>query len=175
MWASALSTGELDSPRDDCAAAPWPLPGNSAAIDIESGEQVLVEVLRVRPRNGEVVVCVMPYLAQAAWSTDLFSSCRVVSSSALSQVLAASDGPRFGLGADAVAWLGEGHARGLVVGTRQGNERLVRFVTHKAPEWLLEADLQSPSDIDGDVDPLQCAACLLWPRRGHFSDVDALW
>jgi len=178
IWASALKAGELDSPSGECAADSWPLPGDCAAISVGtdgSGEQMLVEVLRSRTAKGEAAVCVMPYLAQAAWGTDLFSSCRLVPSSALTQLSAASNASRLGLGAQAVVWLGEGHARGIVVGARQGSERLVRFVAHKAPEWLLEEDLQSPSDIDGDVDPLQCAACLLRPRQGRFSDADGFW
>jgi lipopolysaccharide biosynthesis glycosyltransferase len=54
IWGAALVAGELNSPRADFTGAPWPLPGDSAASNLNSGEQMLLEVLRQR---DQLLVC----------------------------------------------------------------------------------------------------------------------
>eukprot|EP00927_Polykrikos_kofoidii_P055510 TRINITY_DN49754_c0_g1_i1.p1 TRINITY_DN49754_c0_g1~~TRINITY_DN49754_c0_g1_i1.p1 ORF type:complete len:625 (-),score=80.82 TRINITY_DN49754_c0_g1_i1:95-1900(-) len=185
-WAVALCSGEYPSTdaHTGVRAAAGALKssrslrvGDEAIFDVGDGEMHLAQVLCVRPSLGEAVVWLTPSPAQEDICAGPFGVCRSVRMEFLREFnasLTADDVCGVGLGAKAACWLGEGHARGLVVGVRPG-ERLMRFVACRSPEWLPDDELRPATPTESEVDPFQCVACLKWRRGGSFCNSDGLW
>lgn len=103
-----------------------------------------------RPREvlKELVVWRTPSpSAEAPFCPGAFGLCITVPA-ALAQPLVdggakSADDDEFilGMGDEAVAWLGTGHARGLIIASR-GDLRLLRFEANVAPRWFREERLQ---------------------------------
>jgi len=174
----AIETGAL-------AAESAPLVGDDIVLSGEDGQRRLATVLRAGGSSGGGQGGPSRELPMVCWSTPPpsvaapfcagpFGVCaaRLAGEEVLSAEGAQSEGgadAEHDVGMQAVAWLGDGHARGLVVARRPG-WRLLRFAAVRPPTWLPAEELRAAPACgagagDGAVgaevgEPLQCASCL---------------
>jgi len=144
-WAAALHLGSRAGSGG--ASPPRPLLGEDVVFADDDGVEHLAQVVCSREGDGEAVVWQTPVPSAAQpFCPGPFGLCRSLRASEVLRLAPGADGETLGLGTEAVAWLGEGHLRGLVVASR-GNERLLRFRALHAPCWFLLEELRNPASV----------------------------
>lgn len=170
--AAAAAVANLSTP----VAWAGPLVGEDVVLSEEDGTRRLAKVVGRRcgapTTNGaadgtKLIVWHSPSPSgEAPFCAGPFGLCFAVrAEAAVASAAAVGAGAETeALGAEVVAWLGEGHARGLVVACR-GASQLVRFATKEPPHWLPAERLHGWGKGQGPGEPpavaaLQCAHCL---------------
>lgn len=113
----------------------------------------LAKVLRVKDDNS-VVVWRTPLPSEDSFSKGPFGLCYIVGEGGQNCLIPLCDlstvagSTPLGLGTDIVAWSKDGHLRG-VVRALDGEDRLVSFAEHRAPQWFVASDLLDDA-LDGE-------------------------
>lgn len=192
-WAHVVSTGDTSVFRGAVARSPSDLPsptpplvGDDVVFAERDGTKRLARVVKVRggasaggtagrsrviiwstPRpSAALPFCGGPLgLCSAASAEDVLplDLCRSGADGSMAQM---------DIGAEVIAWLGNGNVRGLVVASRE-DWRLLRFTGAQAPEWQMVGELQGLASDSELWEDLQCTRCLS-RAPGNF-DADGLW